>query len=55
MTRDEFLAQMLEKGKVTQVQIDKIKAKDAAKALYKKDKAKMTKADMQAILETLVN
>jgi len=54
MTRDEFLDKMLEKGKVTNAQIDKIKAKDSAKALYLKDKAKMTKAEMQAAMDTLL-
>lgn len=55
MNRDEFLQKMLEKGKVTQAQVDKVKAKDIAKENYKKaDKAKMTKVEMEAILDTLV-
>jgi len=55
MSRDEFLQKMLEKGKVTQAQVDKVKAKDIAKENYKKaDKAKMTKVEMEAILDTLV-
>ena len=55
MSRDEFLQKMLEKDKVTQAQVDKVKAKDIAKENYKKaDKAKMTKVEMEAILDTLV-
>lgn len=54
MTRDEFLTKMLEKGKVTQAQIDKIKAKDIAKETYRKDKAKMAKAEMQGVLDTIL-
>jgi hypothetical protein len=54
MTRDEFLQNMLERGKVTQAQIDKVKAKDAAKEKYKKDKDKLTKAEMQEVLGALV-
>jgi hypothetical protein len=55
MTRDEFLQKMLEKGKVTQKQIDKVKAKDEVKEKYKKDKAKMTKTEMQEVLDVLVS
>ena len=55
MTREEFLDKMIEKGKVTQKQVDKVKAKDSAKELYKKDKAKMTKAEIQGVLDTLLN
>ena len=55
MTRDEFLAKMLEKGKIVQAQVDKVKAKDAAKDKYKKDKDKMNKAEMQAVLDKLLN
>lgn len=55
MTRDEFLQKMLEKGKITQVQVDKVKAKSKAKSKYLKDKAKMTKAEMQEVLDALLN
>jgi len=55
MTREEFLQKMLEKGKVTQEQVNKTKAKDAAKARYLKDKAKMTKTEMQEVLDELLN
>lgn len=55
MTRDEFLQKMLEKGKVTQAQVDKVKAKDAAKEKFKTDKAKMTKVEMQEILGLLLH
>ena len=55
MTRDEFLAKMLEKGKVTQAQVEKVKVKDAAKEKYLKDKSKMTKAEMQEVLDTLLS
>lgn len=54
MTREEFLQKMLEKGKITQEQVDKIKAKDAAKEQYKKDKDKMTKAEIQEVLDLIV-
>ena len=53
MTRDEFLAEMLERGRITQVQVDRVRARDAAKALYKRDKNKMTKAEMQAVIDLL--
>ena len=53
MTRDEFLVKMLGKGKVTQVQIDKLKAKAEAVATYKKDGAKMTKEQIKAVLDKL--
>ena len=55
MTRDEFLQRMLEKGKVTQKQVDKIKVKDNAKEKYKKDKVKMTKTEMQEVLDMLLS
>ena len=55
MTRDEFLVKMLEKGKVTQVQIDGIKAKDEAIALYVKDGAKMTKEQIKAVLDKVLS
>jgi len=55
MTRDEFLVKMLEKGKVTQAQIDGIKAKDEAIALYAKDGAKMTKEQIKAVLDKVLN
>lgn len=55
MTRGEFLQAMIEKGKITQVQVDKVKAKDAAKEKYKKDKDKMSKAEMQASLDLLLS
>lgn len=55
MTRDKFLQAMIEKGKITQAQIDKVKAKDAAKERYKKDKDKMSKAEMQALLDVLLS
>ena len=55
MTRGEFLQKMLEKGKITQARIDKVKAKDAAKEKYTKDKAKMSKTEMQEVLDTLLN
>lgn len=55
MTRDEFLIKMLEKGKVTNAQIDKIKSKDAAKETYRKDKSKMTKAEMQSVMDVLLD
>lgn len=55
MTRDEFLTKMLEKGKVTQAQANRIKAKESAKETYRKDKAKMTKAEMQVVMDTLLN
>jgi len=51
MTRDEFLGKMLEKGKVTQAQIDKVKAKDTALENYKSKGALMTKTEMQAVLD----
>ena len=54
MTRDEFLTKMLEKGKVTQAQVNKIKGKDVAKETYRKDKAKITKTEMQAVIDTLL-
>ncbi len=54
MTREEFLAKMLEKGKITQAQVDKVKTKDAAKEQYKKDKDKMTKAEIQEVLDLIV-
>ena len=54
MTRGEFLQEMAEKGKITQAQIDRVRAKDVAKEKYKKDKAKMTKAEMQEVLDTLL-
>jgi DNA-directed RNA polymerase subunit H (RpoH/RPB5) len=55
MTRDEFLQKMLEKGKITPAQLDKIKAKDAAKERYKKEKEKMAKTEMQEILDVLLS
>lgn len=55
MTRSEFLEKMLEKGKITQSQVDKVKAKDTAKEKYLKDKSKMTKAEMQEVMDTLFN
>lgn len=51
MTRDEFLQLMLEKGKIDQKQIDKIKAKDAALESYKSKGASLTKSEMQAVLD----
>lgn len=54
MTRDEFLQKMLEKGKVTQAQIDKIKAKAVALEEYKTKGALLTKAQMQTILDAVV-
>lgn len=54
MTREEFLQKMVEKGKITQVQVDKIKAKGTAKERYKKDRAKMTKTEMQEVLDVLL-
>lgn len=54
MTRDEFLQAMIEKGKITQAQIDKVKAKDAAKERYKKDKDKMSKSELQVLLDELI-
>jgi len=55
MTRDEFLTKMLEKGKVTQAQANRIKAKDSAKETYRKDKAKMNKSEIQGVLDTLLS
>ena len=55
MTRDDFIQKMTEKGKLTQDQIDKIRAKNAAKAKYKKDKDKLTKAEMQTVLDALTS
>jgi len=54
MTRSEFLDKMVEKGKVTKEQVDKVKAKDATKENYKKNKTKMTKPELQALLDELV-
>jgi DNA-directed RNA polymerase subunit H (RpoH/RPB5) len=55
MTRDEFLQKMLEKGKISQEQIAKVKAKDEAKIKYKKGKGKMTKAEVEAVLDALLD
>jgi hypothetical protein len=55
MNRQEFLEKMLAKGKITQAQVDKIKVKDDAKEKYKKDKAKMTKAEIQSVLDALLS
>lgn len=55
MTRDKFLQAMLEKGKISQAQMDKIKAKGAAKEKYQKDKDKMSAVEMQAMLDLLFN
>lgn len=54
MTRGEFLQEMAEKGRITQAQIDRVRAKDVAKEKYKKNKAKMTKAEMQEVLDILL-
>ena len=54
MTREEFLIKMLEKGKIKQNQMDKINGKNSAKEKYKKDKSKMTKTEMQEVLDILV-
>ena len=55
MARYEFLQKMMEKGKITQAQVDRVKVKDAAKERYLKDKAKMTKAEIQAVMDVLFN
>ena len=55
MTRDELLAKMLEKGKVTQAWVDKVKAKDAAKGKIIADMAKMTKAELVEAVNTLLS
>ena len=48
---------MLKHGKITQADIDakeaKTKALDDAIALYIKDKAKMTKAEIAAVMDTI--
>lgn len=54
MTRDEFIQRMVEKGKLTKEQLDKIVAKDAAKEKFKKDKDRMNKAELIAMLDMLV-
>jgi len=59
MTDAEFLQEMLNMGKITQDRYDKgvvkLQTKTDAKAKYKKDKAKLTKTEQQAILDILVN
>lgn len=55
MTRDEFLAQMLENGRITQAQVARVRRKDEAKSLYRKNKNKMTRAELQAVMDTLFN
>jgi len=54
MDRMDFLEKMKVKGKITQEQINKVKAKDEAKKKYKTDKAKMTKPELVALLDILV-
>jgi len=53
MDRAEFLGKMLAKGKITQTQIDKLQVKEEAIAKYKKDKAKLTKPELQELLDKL--
>ena len=55
MTRYEFLEKMLEKGKITREQADRVEAKDAAKERYLKDRVKMTKAEIQLVMDTLLS
>jgi len=57
MTRMEWIAKMVAKGKVTQVQADKFIAKEKAieeaKAKYIKDKSKLTKAEIQVLFDVV--
>lgn len=52
-----FLTLMVNKGKITREEADKKlakhKAKSEAKAKYKADKNKLTKSEMQSLLEVL--
>jgi polyhydroxyalkanoate synthesis regulator phasin len=55
---NKFLDNMVAKGKITQKEADKKKAKHTAKesvkADYKVKKDKMTKAELQAVIDTLI-
>lgn len=54
-----FLTNMVAKGKITQIEADekilKHEAKETAKAKYKAEKSKLTKADLQKLLDTLTS
>lgn len=58
MDNTEFLGKMLAKGKITQTQhdnaVDKESKKQAAKEKYGKDKTKLTKAELQAVIEDII-
>lgn len=53
----KFLGVMIAKGKLTQAEADakfaKHEKKETAKVKYKKDKAKLNKAELQELLDTL--
>lgn len=53
----KFLSMMVAKGKLTQEEADaklaKHETKEAVKVKYKKDKAKLNKAELQELLDTL--
>lgn len=55
---NKFLDNMVAKGKITKNEADKKKAKHAnkekVKADYKGKKDKMTKAELQAVIDTLI-
>jgi len=58
MNRTEFLAKMVGRKRITQEQADAIKNKekalDDAIELYTKNKSKMTKAELAAVIDTIV-
>jgi hypothetical protein len=58
MNRTEFLEKMVGRKRITQEQADAIKNKekalDDAIELYTKNKSKMTKAEITAVLDTIV-
>lgn len=53
MTRDEFITKMIEKGKMRPEALEKIKAKNDAKTKYKAEKSKLTKTELQTLLDVL--
>ncbi len=53
LTIEDFLANMLEKGKITQRQIDEINARNIAKSNYVKMGDKMSVSELREVLDML--
>lgn len=58
MTKQEILKKLFDDGKIDEARytagLTKINIKETAKEKYKKDKAKLTKTELQDILDTII-